>query len=85
MADLAVSIPVTAADPNKDAAVLEKSTLESLRHVQHKDSNGNVISMSSPLLSRFGSSSLTTLRSRARSLEPYSPSLGKTSGYHQII
>jgi hypothetical protein len=53
MADLAVSIPVTPADPNKDAAVLEKSTLESLRHVQHKDSNGNVISTSPSLSSRF--------------------------------
>lgn len=46
MAATAVSFPVTPTDPNKDAAVMEKATLESLRNVQHKDSNGNVISKS---------------------------------------
>lgn len=48
MADIAVGIPVTPADPNQDRAMMEASTLESLRQVQHKDSNGNVISKSSP-------------------------------------
>lgn len=50
MADIAVSFPVTPANPNKDAAVMEKATMESLRNVQHKDSNGNVISTSNPML-----------------------------------
>ena len=50
MADIAVSFPVTPADPNQDAAVMEKATMESLRNVQHKDSNGNVISKSNPML-----------------------------------
>lgn len=48
MADVAVSFPVTPADPNQDRAMMEASTLESLRQVEHKDSNGNVISKSSP-------------------------------------
>lgn len=49
MAEIAVGIPVTPADPNnQDRAMMEVSTLESLRQVQHKDSNGNVISKSPP-------------------------------------
>ncbi|CAD0021867.1 unnamed protein product [Aureobasidium pullulans] len=47
---LLLAFPVTPADPNKDAAVMEKATMESLRNVQHKDSNGNVISKSNPML-----------------------------------
>ena len=47
MAATAVDLPVTPADLNKkDAAVMEKATLESLRNTQHKDCNGNIISKS---------------------------------------
>lgn len=53
MADVAVSFPVTPADPNQDRAMMEASTLESLRQVQHKDSNGNVISKFSPDVSTY--------------------------------
>ena len=44
MADTALAFPVNTTNTAQDAAVLEKATIESLRNVQHKDCNGNLIS-----------------------------------------
>jgi len=54
-----------------DAAILEKSTLESLRHVQHKDSNGNIITepdLSNPTRPRW-ERPLDTIRSFERAID----------------
>ncbi|KAI5196215.1 hypothetical protein AUEXF2481DRAFT_301130 [Aureobasidium subglaciale EXF-2481] len=71
MAAIAVSFPVTPADPNQDAAVMEKATMESLRNVQHKDSNGNVIAepdLSNPTRPRW-ERPLDTIRSFERAID----------------
>ncbi|THV94877.1 hypothetical protein D6D27_03553 [Aureobasidium pullulans] len=63
--------PVTPANPNKDAAVMEKATMESLRNVQHKDSNGNVITepdLSNPTRPRW-ERPLDTIRSFERAID----------------
>ncbi|KAG9538529.1 hypothetical protein KCU79_g20107, partial [Aureobasidium melanogenum] len=63
--------PVTPADPNQDRAMMEASTLESLRQVQHKDSNGNVITepdLSNPTRPRW-ERPLDTIRSFERAID----------------
>jgi hypothetical protein len=64
-------------------AVLEQSTLASLRGVQHKDVDGNPISAYYPIASAVSSTDCHT--SRSRLVEPYSSTYGATARHHSFV